>query len=58
MFIPVPTVPFLSAAYLLRELTSNTRVPIEKLSSNFDFLNNKDDMMRLRNWCYGWNLKF
>lgn len=58
VFIPVPTVPFLSAAYLLRELTSNTRVPIEKLSSNFDFLNNKDDMMRLRNWCYGWNLKF
>lgn len=57
-FIPVPTVPYLAAAYQLRNILAYSRIQVEELPQFFDFLNNQDDMTRLRKWCYGWNLSF
>lgn len=53
-FIPVPNVPYIAAAYNLREIDAYCRIRIERLPDYMDFLNNSNDILRLRKWCYGW----
>lgn len=53
-FIPVPNVPYIAAAYYLREFDAHSRIRIERLPDYMDFFNNSNDILRLRKWCYGW----
>ena len=58
VFIPSPNVPYEAATFYLKQILPSSRVPIEKLFPYFDFLNNKEDIIRLRKWCFGWSMKF
>ena len=58
VFIPTPNVPYEAATFYLKQIVPSSRVPIEKLFPYFDFLNNKEDIIRLRKWCFGWSMKF
>lgn len=55
VFIPSPNVPYLTAAYHLRNILAHDRIRVEIIPSYFDFLNNRNNIARLRKWCYGWD---
>lgn len=55
VLIPTPKVEYLSAAYELRKIQHGSILPLWSPPKNMDFINNQQDIERLRNWCYGWN---
>lgn len=54
--IPTPKVEYLAACMQLRELGPNNPISVCSLP-NLDFLSDKEAMIRLRTWCYGWDMK-
>ena len=55
VLIPTPKVEYLSAAYELRKIQHGSILPLWRPPKNMNFINNQQDIERLRNWCYGWN---
>lgn len=56
VFLPCPVVPYLAATYRLKEMLADACLPVEELHPSSDFFNDKEDIGRLRKWCFGWDL--
>ena len=54
--IPTPKVEYLAACMQFRELGPNNPISVCSLP-NLDFLSDKEAMIQLRAWCYGWDMK-
>lgn len=54
--IPTPKMEYLAACMQLRELGPENPISVCSLP-NLDFLTDKEAMIRLRTWCYGWDMK-
>ena len=55
--IPTPKMDYLATCMQLRELGPDNPISVRKLP-DLDFLTDKDAMIRLREWCYGWDMEF
>ena len=55
VLIPTPKVEYLAACMELRKITSQNPISVKCLPQ-LDYLQDKGAILRLKDWCYGWQV--